>query len=103
MLFLVISHPQPDRPSKAAKNRQKFWRWIEPKLKSKQALWAYPRVGRGVVTAFDVQTHEALHALLNEWAEMIPAEFEVLPLIDPAKAKRYLARSRAARKHRSGP
>jgi hypothetical protein len=95
MLFLVISHPQPERPSRVAKNRQKYWRWIEPKLKSGEALWAYPRVGRGVAAAFEVPSHEALHALLNEWAEMIPAEFEVLPLIDPAKAKRYLARSRA--------
>ena len=96
MLFLVISNPVPTRPSQAAKNRQKYWRWIEPKLKSGQALWAYPRVGRGVVTAFDVGSHEELHALLNEWAEIIPASFEVRPLVDPAKARKYLARPRAA-------
>jgi hypothetical protein len=92
MLFLVISSPRPERPSTVAKNRQAFWRWIEPKLKAKQALWAYPKVGRGVVTAFDVRSHEELHALLNEWAEIIPAEFQVVPLFDAAKAKRYLAR-----------
>ena len=96
MLFLVISHPVPDRPSRAAANRRKYWRWIAPKLRSGEALWAYPKVGRGVVTAFEVDSHEALHALLNEWAEMIPASFEVVPLVDPGKAKRYLARSRAA-------
>ena len=44
--------------------------------------------------AFEVRSHEELHALLNEWAEIIPAEFEVIPLVDPAKAKRYLARKK---------
>lgn len=97
MLFLVISHPEPDRPSKVAKIRQKYWRWIEPKLKSGVALWAYPKVGRGVVTAFEVASHEELHGLLNEWAEMIPARFEVVPLIDRAKAKRFLARAAKGR------
>lgn len=94
MLFLVVSSPRPERPSAVASKRQAFWRWIEPKLKSGQALFAYPKVGRGVVTAFEVRSHEELHALLNEWAEMIPAEFEVIPLVDPAKAKRYLAKKR---------
>jgi hypothetical protein len=92
MLFLVISSPRPERPSVVAPQRQAFWRWIEPKLKSGKALWAYARAGRGLVTAFDVRSHEELHALLNEWAEMIPAEFQVLPLVDPAKAKKYLKR-----------
>ena len=90
MLFLVISSPRPERPSTVAKYRQAYWRWIGPKLKSKQALFAYPKAGRGVVVAFDVRSHEELHALLNEWADIIPAEFQVIPLIDPAKAKRYL-------------
>ena len=94
MLFLVISSPRPNRPSTVAKDREAFWRWIDPKLKSGQALFAYPKVGRGVAVAFDVRSHEELHALLNEWAEMIPAEFEVLPLVDPARAKRYLKKTR---------
>jgi hypothetical protein len=94
MLFLVISSPRPERPSSVAKDRQAYWRWIAPKLKSKQALFAYPKVGRGVAVAFEVRSHEELHALLNEWAYMIPAEFEVIPLIDPAKAKRFLAKKK---------
>ena len=92
MLFLVVSSPRPERPSTVAKYRQAYWRWIEPKLKSKQALFAYPKVGRGVAVAFDVRSHEELHALLNEWADIIPAEFEVIALIDPEKAKKYLTR-----------
>jgi hypothetical protein len=91
-LFLVISSPRPERPSTVAADRRAFWRWIEPKLKSKQALFAYPKVGRGVAVAFNVKSHEELHALLNEWADMIPAEFEVIPLVNSAKAKRYLKR-----------
>jgi hypothetical protein len=51
-------------------------------------------VGRGVAVAFEVRSHEELHALLNEWADIIPAEFEVIPLVDPAKAKRYLKTKR---------
>ena len=93
MLFLVISSPRPKRPSTVAKYRKAYWRWIGPKLKSKQALFAYPKVGRGVAVAFDVRSHEELHALLNEWAEIIPAEFQVLPLVDPGKAKRYLVKT----------
>ena len=92
MLFLVVSSPRPERPSTVAKYRQAYWRWIEPKLKSKQALFAYPKVGRGVAVAFEVRSHEELHALLNEWADIIPAEFEVIALIDPEKAKKYLTR-----------
>ena len=92
MLFLVISSPRPERPSAVASRRRAFWRWLDPKLKSGTALFAYARVGRGLVTAFDVRSHEELHALLNEWADLIPAQFEVLPLIDPARAKRFLAK-----------
>jgi hypothetical protein len=94
MLFLVISSPRPDHPSRVANNRRAYWGWIEPKLKSGQALFAYPKVGRGVVTAFDVRSHEELHALLNEWSEIIPAAFEVIPLLDVNAAKKYLKKKR---------
>jgi hypothetical protein len=46
------------------------------------------------VVAFDVRSHEELHALLNEWAEMIPAEFQIITLVDQAKAKAYLKRKK---------
>ena len=98
MLFLVISSPRPERPSSVAHRREAYWRWIAPKLKSGQALFAYPKAGRGVAAAFDVRSHEELHALLNEWADMIPAEFQVVPLIDPAKARRFLARRKKGKR-----
>lgn len=94
MLFLVISTPRPEHPSLVEPSRQAFWRWIDPKLKSGKALFAYAKVGRGVTTAFNVRSHEELHALLTEWSEMIPAAFQVVPLVDPEKAKRYLKKTR---------
>lgn len=90
MLFLVISTPRPERPSAVVTNRKKFWRWIDPKLESKQCRFVHARVGRGAVALFDVSSNEELHALLNEWAEIIPAQFNLYPLIDPAAAQRYL-------------
>jgi hypothetical protein len=70
--------------------RKKYWRWIDPKLKSRQCRWVYARTGRGAVALFDVASNEELHALLNGWAELIPAHFEVYPLIDAAGAQRFL-------------
>ena len=90
MLFLVISAPRPERPSSMTGARKKYWRWIEPKLKSRQCRWVYARTGRGAAALFDVGSNEELHALLNGWAELIPAHFEVYPLIDAAGAQRFL-------------
>jgi muconolactone delta-isomerase len=95
VLFLVISTPRPERPSSVARNRQNYWRWINPKLKSRQCHFVYARTGRGAVALFDVESNEELHALLNGWAEIIPAHFDIYPLIDPASARRYLGRSKA--------
>ena len=90
MLFLVISTPRPERPSALIGARKKYWRWIDPKLKSRQCRWVYARTGRGAVALFDVRSNEELHALLNGWADIIPAHFEIHPLIDAAGAQRFL-------------
>jgi len=50
------------------------------------------------VSLFDVDSHEQLHALLNEWAEIIPATFALYPLIDAAAAQRYLAKKTPRRR-----
>jgi hypothetical protein len=94
VLFLVISTPLPGRPSTVVQNRKKFWCWIDPMLKSKQCHFVHARVGRGAVALFDVKSNEELHALLNGWAEIIPAHFELYPLIDSAAAHRYLGRGK---------
>ena len=98
MLFLVISDPRPERPSAMTAPRKRFWRWLGPKLKSRQCVAVWPRVGRGAVAVLDVKSHEELHALLNEWAEIIPARFTTFPLIDIRSAKRYLDGSAKGRR-----
>jgi hypothetical protein len=92
VLFLVISTPRPEKPSTMAALRQSFWNWIDPHLKSGLAKWTYARTGRGAVAVFDVDSNETLHRLLNEWAEIIPATFEVYPLIDVAASRKFLAK-----------
>jgi muconolactone delta-isomerase len=90
MLFLVISTPAPSQPSAMRENRQAYWRWIDA-LRGRGLLRdVYSRAGRGVVAIFDVDGNDALHALINEWTEIVPAEFQVIPLIDPAAARAYL-------------
>jgi hypothetical protein len=90
MLFLVISTPQPERPSEVRSVRRQFWHWIEPLLQNGTAHFCYPRAGRGAVVLFDVDSNETLHRLLNEWAEYIPAAFDLYPLIESAAARSFL-------------
>jgi Domain of unknown function (DUF3303) len=57
----------------------------------------YARAGRGAVAILDVESNEALHLILNEWADIIPAHFDVYPLVDLEATKRMLAAQVAAR------
>jgi len=82
MLFLVISEPRPEPPSAVAAARRRYWPWVRA------------RAGRGAVVLFDVDGNETLHRLLNEWADIIPARFDVYPLIDPEAAGRFLGAPR---------
>ncbi|AWB33532.1 DUF3303 domain-containing protein [Orrella marina] len=90
MLFLVISNPRPERPSDVAGSRRHFWAWVQPLLDAGHCRSVHARVGRGVVAMFDVDSHLTLHRYLNEWADMIPAEFDVYPLLDADQAKGHL-------------
>ena len=96
MLFLVISNPRPERPSDVAKARQGFWPWMATYQSQGICKHIYPRVGRGVVAIFDVKSNEVLHRILNEWADIIPAQFETYPLVDLAATKDVLAAQVAA-------
>lgn len=96
MLFLVISNPRPERPSDVAKARQGFWPWMSAYQSQGICKHIYPRVGRGVVAIFDVDSNEVLHRILNEWAEVIPAQFETYPLVDLAATRAVLAAQVAA-------
>ena len=91
MLFLVISTPRPDRPSAVVAARKKYWTWMQPLLDSGTARAVYARVGRGAVALFDVDSNDTLHRLINEWSDIIPAHFDLYPLLDIAAAQRFLA------------
>ena len=90
MLFLVISTPVPTRPSAVQDQRRKYWLWVQDKLDRGLAKSFYARTGRGAVAVFDVDSNETLHCLLNEWAEIVPAEFDIYPLIDADAIKLFL-------------
>ena len=90
MLFLVISTPHPTRPSEGREYRQQYWDWAQQPLDSGHMQSVYARTGRGGVGIFDVDSNEELHSLLNEWAEIIPAEFEIYPMLNPEAIKSYL-------------
>ena len=92
MLFLVISTPRPERPSEWAAKRTTFWPWLATQEKKGLCKWGYARAGRGAVALLDVSSHESLHELLNQWADIIPASFEVLPLIEISASKKFLAK-----------
>jgi len=96
MLFLVISEPRPEPPRSVAGARERYWTWIQPLIDAGTVKSVHARVGRGAVVLFDVDGNETLHRLMNEWAEIIPARFDVYPLIDPAQARKYLAQQQGA-------
>ena len=92
MLFLVISKPAPTRPSDARSNRQQFWVWAREKMDQGVITGQpYAKTGRGAIAIFDVESNEALHRLLSEWLELIPAEFEIHPLVDPDATAKFLS------------
>ena len=91
MLFLVVSTPRPERPSALAATRQSFWPWIGAYEARGICRHIYARAGRGAVAVLEVADNEALHKILNEWADIIPAHFDVYPLLDVQAANRALA------------
>lgn len=90
MLFLVISHPAAARPSEVAAARRAFWDWVAPLEAAGTVRYCYPRLGRGAVALFEVDSTEALQAHLTAWAEIVPATFDVLPLVDVVFQRRLV-------------
>jgi muconolactone delta-isomerase len=90
MLFLVISEPRPEPPSSVTEQRKRYWDWVAPLRASGEVQSIHAKVGRGAAALFDVQSNEQLHQRLNEWADIIPAHFEVHALIDPDAAQAFL-------------
>lgn len=99
MLFLIISQPLPTRPSEVAGNRKRYWDWIQPLIDGGEVRSVYGRVGRGAVAILDVASNERLHEVLNQWSDIVPAEFQVLPLLDAQAMKAFLDRQGEADGH----
>jgi hypothetical protein len=97
MLFLVVSTPRPERPSDLVGTRQSFWPWIGGYQARGVCRHIYARAGRGAVAVFDVEDNDALHRILNEWADIIPAQLDTYPLIEADAAQRMLAAQATAR------
>lgn len=91
MLFAVLSEPVPTRPSEAAGQRRRYWDWARPLQDAGTLRHVWARTGRGALAILEVDGNETLHRLLNEWAEIIPARFDVHPLLDPKQAQAFLA------------
>lgn len=89
MLFLVISEPRPEPHSSVTGQRKRYWDWVGPLQASGEAVHA--KVGRGAAVLFDVPRKERPHQ--REWADIIPARFEVHALIDPGAARGFLDRT----------
>ena len=90
MIFLVISSPELVKPSLVKEQRKKYWPWAQDKLDRGLAKSFYARSGRGAVAIFNVGSNETLHELLNEWSEIVPATFQIYPLIEPDSITKFL-------------
>lgn len=94
MLYLVTSSPRPEAPSTVRARQLQFWNWFDGLIEHGTARHVYARLGRGLVAVMDVESPEDLHALLNQWAEYVPASFEVQTLL-PREHQAQLVRAAA--------
>ncbi len=93
MHFLVISTPRAERPSGMRDVQIKWWDWINDLTAKGIAKHVYTKLGRGAVVIFDVDAHETVHKLVNQWNEYVPATFEVEALL-PGSHQEKIARAR---------
>ena len=91
MLFMVISTPRAEPTSEARKGQQRFWAWYNALVQAGMAKANYVKTGRGAFIVLDVDSHETLHRLINEWAENVPSSFEVYPLVSKEHQERIAA------------
>ncbi len=93
MLFAVMSEPLPTRPSDVAAQRRRYWEWARPLREAGTMRHVWARPGRGALAIFEVDGAGTLHRLLNEWADIVPARFDLFPLLDPEAAQAFLDKS----------
>lgn len=81
MYFLVISTPKAGKPTDAREGQKRWWDWVNALMERGTAKHVYTKLGRGAVIIFDVDSHDTLHKLVNQWNECVPATFEVEALL----------------------
>ncbi|KOF54602.1 hypothetical protein AD428_05560 [Achromobacter sp. DMS1] len=91
MLFLVISSPRPERPSSMRPGQKAYWDWLNGLEAAGVVRHVWNKVGRGAIVVLEVDSHEKLHVLLNQWAEHVPASFEVYA-VTPKSFQETIAR-----------
>ncbi len=84
---MVISSPRPERPSSVRAQQQAFWSWLDALLERGTVKSCLRKVGRGVILVLEVDNHEELHTLLNQWSEHVPAAFEIHALLPEGTAR----------------
>ena len=92
MHFLVISTPKAEQPSAMRGGQVKWWDWINALKAHGVAKQVYTKLGRGAVVIFDVDAPETLHKIVNQWNELVPATFDVEPLL-PGEHQEKIARA----------
>ena len=98
MLFLVVSTPRPERPSELAQDAAIVLA-VDRQVPGERCLpTRLCARGAGSGAVLDVGDNDALHQILNEWADIIPAHFDTYPLVDVDATKRMLAAQVAAKK-----
>jgi muconolactone delta-isomerase len=90
MLYLAISTPHPSKPQDVKGARLEFRSWIKNLKSRNKVICFYPKVGRGSVVIFDVQSNNELHKLLTQWLNIVPVSFDIYPLATPAEAEELL-------------
>ena len=92
MFFLVISTPAATKPSGMRGGQTQWWDWVNALSANGTAAQVYTKIGRGGVIIFNVDGPETLHKLVNQWNEMVPATFEIVPLL-PKEHQERIARA----------
>jgi muconolactone delta-isomerase len=95
MHFLVISTPRAEQPSAMRDAQIQWWDWINALKTQGVAKQVYTKLGRGAVVIFEVDAHETMHKLVNQWNEHVPATFEVEALL-PGEHQEKIARARVS-------
>ncbi len=64
--------------------------WIEDLKSKNKMICFYPRVGRGSVVNFDVDSNDELYKLMTQWLDIVPVSFDIYPLATPSEAEKLL-------------